>query len=82
MSLPLAIVAALLLGQPGDSTGVLRGRVVDAASGAGVQAVTVSVVGTLTGAYTDAEGRFLVARVPAGQRVVRARLLGWRNTEQ
>lgn len=76
------LLAALLLGQPGDTTGVLRGRVVDAATGAGVQAVTVSVVGTLTGAYTDAEGRFTVARVPQGRWVVRGRLLGWRNAEQ
>lgn len=81
--LPLSpILAALLLAQPGDTTGVLRGRVVDAAGGAGVQSVAVSVVGTLTGAYTDADGRFTVPRVPAGRWTVRIRLLGWRQVEQ
>jgi hypothetical protein len=70
--------AAAMAFQVADTTGVLRGRVIDASSGAGVPQAAVSVVGALTGAYTDAEGRFLVPRVPAGEWTVRARLLGWR----
>lgn len=58
-------------------TGTVAGRVTDAATGVGVPRVSVGVIGTLTGAFSDEDGRFTIARVPAGPRTIRARLLGW-----
>ncbi len=77
----LVLGAALLVQQPADTTGVLRGRILDAASGNGVPRATIAVVGALTGTFSDAEGRFVVPRVPAGRWVVRGRLLGYSTDE-
>src|SRR5215213_9077921 len=41
----------------------------------------VSIVGSVLSATTNGEGRFVVARVPAGDRVVRVQLLGYVTAE-
>jgi TonB-linked SusC/RagA family outer membrane protein len=57
--------------------GTIRGRVTDAASQRPVADVQVSVVGTAFGALTGANGEYTITNVPAGQRTVRARRLGF-----
>lgn len=63
-----------------SQTGALRGVVTDSASGRPVAAVQVTVV-SVGEAMTDAEGRWQVARVPAGRQVVRFRLVGYAPRE-
>ncbi len=70
----LLLLAALPL-QAG-TTGTLAGRVIDA-GGKPVVAATVLVTGTRLGAYTDAEGKFLILNVAPGTYVVKASRLGF-----
>ncbi len=70
----LLLLAALPL-QAG-TTGTLAGRVVDA-GGKPVVAATVLVTGTRLGAYTDAEGKFLILNVAPGTYEVKASRLGF-----
>ncbi|MCC6930241.1 MAG: TonB-dependent receptor [Gemmatimonadaceae bacterium] len=74
----LALAAAL----PGalhaqGTTGTVRGRVTDAASGRGVGDVQLLVADTRIGAMTDAEGNYTLVNVPVGTRSVTARRLGF-----
>jgi TonB-dependent starch-binding outer membrane protein SusC len=58
-------------------SGVIRGRVTDAAAQRPVSDVTVTVVGTSSGAVTNASGDYVIANVPAGSRSVVTRRLGY-----
>ena len=61
-----------------DALGVGRveGRVVDSA-GRGVPAANVTVAGTRIGAASDRDGKFVIDSVPAGQRQVVVRRIGY-----
>ena len=48
------------------ATGTIAGRVTDARTARGLVAATVEVDGARRGATTDAEGRYRIASVPAG----------------
>jgi TonB-dependent starch-binding outer membrane protein SusC len=83
----LVAAAALALSAPVQSlaaqqTGTIRGTITDAASRRPVGDVQVIVVGTVFGALTGPNGEFTIANVPAGQRVVRARRLGFNPAEK
>lgn len=58
------------------TTGTLSGRVLDG-DGKPVVAATVLVVGTRMGAYTDAEGRYLILNVQPGTYELKASRLGF-----
>ena len=58
-------------------TGIVSGRVTDAASGAPVTNAQVMVVGTTIGSAVDNDGRFRITGVPAGNRQLRARSIGY-----
>ena len=58
-------------------TGTVTGRVTDAASGAPVRLVQVTIAGTALGAVTDNDGRFRLTNVPATAREVRAKRIGY-----
>ena len=49
-----------------SGTGIINGRVSDAATGKSLQGAIVKIVGTAASDYTDAEGRFSLPAVPAG----------------
>jgi len=70
----LLLLAALPL--HAGTTGTLSGRVLDA-DGKPVAAATVLVVGTRLGAYSDAEGKFLILNVAPGTYEVKASRLGF-----
>jgi TonB-linked SusC/RagA family outer membrane protein len=82
------VAAALLMallptrGVAQQSTGTLQGTVVDAASQLPLAGVQITVRGTRLATPTTAEGRFQIANVPAGERVVRAELIGYAAVEQ
>ncbi len=76
---PLLAVSLLLVGvlpAVAGTVGTLSGRVLDA-DGKPVVAATVLVVGTRLGAYTDAEGKYLILKVPPGTYEVKASRLGY-----
>ena len=77
----LSFLAFALLACPalaaGQSTGIIRGRVIDAATGEPLAAVQVRVDGTTVGAQTGSDGTYAIVGVPAGSRSVSARRLGY-----
>jgi hypothetical protein len=82
--LALLLLPASLAAQ---ATGVVTGRVTTGGAGADsvvrpVRGATVSIAGTALVATAGADGRWTIGRVPAGQRTVRVRLLGYRTAER
>jgi len=75
LGLGLLLVLASLPALAG-TTGTLSGHVLDG-DGKPVVAATVLVVGTRLGAYTDAEGRYLIMKVPPGTYELKASRLGF-----
>jgi iron complex outermembrane recepter protein len=75
----IAAVAALVLFAPGvaaQDVGTIEGTVRATGSGAPLSDVVVAVQGTTRGAMTDAQGKYRIAAVPAGERIVLAQLIG------
>ena len=60
-----------------DSTGELRGQVVDATTRAAVEAARVLVSGTRLGTLTDADGRYVLPGIPAGRLTLTASRVGY-----
>lgn len=64
------------------TTGTVRGRVTDANSGRAITDASVQVVGTRVGAFTNANGEFILTLVPTGPRVLSAKRLGFQPGTQ
>ena len=79
---PALLAPARLAAQA--ATGVVTGRVTTGADSAArpVAGATVAILGSALGASTNADGRFVVPRVPAGAQVLRVRLLGYRTVDR
>lgn len=73
----LAMLAVPLGTASAQATGTIRGRVLDAASQRPVPEAQVNVTGTTLGAVANANGDYVIANVPAGQREVTARRIGY-----
>ena len=58
-------------------TGTITGHVTSAASGEALQSVTVRVANSAQGAMTDANGRYTIVGVPAGEQIVYAQRIGF-----
>jgi hypothetical protein len=74
-----------LLAAQTPATGVIAGRImagVDTAIATPARGASVSVVRTGRAATTGADGRFLLERVPAGEVIIRIRLLGYRTADR
>jgi TonB-linked SusC/RagA family outer membrane protein len=71
----LAVLTATSAAAQG--TGRITGVITDSATARPLSDVLVSVAGTRLGAVTDAAGRYLINNVPAGQRSVDARRIGY-----
>jgi hypothetical protein len=84
LALILAVVPAIHAQQAArrDTTGVIAGLVVDAATSTPRQGTGVALVGTARGAIADAAGRFVIPDVPLGPATIRARLLGFKPIER
>ncbi|HYQ87208.1 MAG TPA: carboxypeptidase regulatory-like domain-containing protein [Bacteroidota bacterium] len=65
----------------GSQTGKITGRLTDASSGEPIPGGIVHVSGTQSGAATDADGKYVILAVPAGQVNVRASLVGYQSIE-
>ena len=73
----LGVSASLFASPLAAQTGIVTGRVTDAASGAPVANAQVMVVGTTIGAAVGSDGQFRITGVPAGSRQIRARSIGY-----
>ena len=78
---PVSAVACLALGAmlhaQGPATGVIAGRVSNPAAGSFVGNVRVSVEGTPLESYTDVDGQYRLANVPAGEVTLRVSYLNF-----
>jgi outer membrane receptor protein involved in Fe transport len=75
----MAALGALLLSAAclcAQDVGTIEGTVRSTNGGAPLSDVVVLVQGTTRGAMTDAQGKFRIAAVPAGDRVVMTQLIG------
>ena len=86
-TLALLAVGLLAAAPAAAQTGSVTGTILDASTGAPLDAVQVSLetVGateTTLGGLTQATGRFLIINVPVGQYVLRAQLLGFGTQTQ
>ena len=68
--------------QPATQTGVIAGRVVDAATSQPRAGVAIAVLGSPRGAIADTMGRYVITLVPVGEVTLRARLIGYRTLER
>ena len=75
----LALVLGLVLtSAPAQAqTASVEGRVTTASTGDPVEGAQVSIVGTNVGTRTDADGRFVLLNVPAGNQQIRVLLIGY-----
>jgi TonB-dependent SusC/RagA subfamily outer membrane receptor len=64
------------------TTGTLRGRVTDAASGRGIPEVQVTIGGTRLGVVTGQQGEFTLTSVPTGSRALDVRRIGYQLVER
>ncbi|MCG3154420.1 MAG: Vitamin B12 transporter BtuB [bacterium] len=75
------LLLLLLLGSApalrGQNPGEIRGKVVDAQTGEVLPGTSVQILGSLLGAGADANGAFVIRRVPPGSYVLRASLIGY-----
>lgn len=66
----------------GQQSGTVRGRVTEAGSQRPVANVQVTVVGTGSGALTGQNGDYTITNVPAGERTIRVRRLGFNPADK
>jgi TonB-dependent SusC/RagA subfamily outer membrane receptor len=79
-ALALTAVSSRLMAQA--STGTVRGRVTDAASGRGLADAQILVNDTRLGAVTGPGGEYVLSAVPGGSRAITARRLGYQAVTQ
>ncbi|HKJ03488.1 MAG TPA: TonB-dependent receptor [Longimicrobiales bacterium] len=65
-----------------QQAGTVTGEVTNEATGRGIPAAQISLVGTSLGGLTAANGRYLLLNVPAGTYTVRAEIIGYQAQEQ
>ena len=75
-------VAAVAPLQAQSSTGIVRGTVTNAASGAPIAAAQVYIASNRVGGMTRADGGYTIVNVPLGRQTVRVRALGFAPAEQ
>ena len=84
-ALPALFLAALAVLLPAaaiaQGTGTVTGRVTHSIDGSPLAGVSVSIASSRLETVTGNDGRYTLQRVPAGQRVVVIRWLGYRPTE-
>jgi outer membrane receptor for ferrienterochelin and colicins len=84
--IPIGLVAALLALAPGSAsaqgTGTVSGRVTRGGEGAALAGVSVTMRESGVATVTGNDGRYTLRRVPAGERTIVFRWLGFRSSEQ
>ncbi|MBA2246235.1 MAG: SusC/RagA family TonB-linked outer membrane protein [Gemmatimonadetes bacterium] len=72
-----ALLPTTLLQAAAQQTGTVQGTVVDATTARPLPNAQVFITGTQLGTLTNAQGRFQIVNVPAGQQNVRVNLIGY-----
>lgn len=72
----IILLPALIFAQ---TTGKIRGTVIDRESGDPLPGANVSIVGTTLGAATDINGEFVILQVPVGVYKLKASFIGFRE---
>ncbi|SHE60347.1 CarboxypepD_reg-like domain-containing protein [Fodinibius roseus] len=62
--------------------GQLEGTVTESESESALPGINIGIEGTTLGAATDADGTFLIERIPAGSHTIRVSGIGYRETER
>lgn len=77
------LVAAVLISAPGlaAQTGSVTGRVTDAQTGAVIPAVQVFIASLNMGALSQANGQYVIQRVPAGTHTLTVVRIGYRTAD-
>ena len=84
-SVMLSVLVVLATSGPAsaqDILGRVAGTVVDARSGAPLEAAQIFIVGTTLGTLSTAQGRYLLLGVPVGEREVRVERIGHASASQ
>ena len=78
------LAACLLVAMPvaAQETGTVTGTVTSSGTGEPLAGVQVTIEGTGIGTLTQANGRYLLLRVPAGTQTLRADLIGYGTLTQ
>ncbi len=66
----------------GGTTGTIRGRVTDAATGRSLPYANVAVLGTASGSMTNADGVYVISDVTAGSHTLQASYMGYRTAKK
>ena len=81
LSRVLRFLAIALLASPSitlaQGSGIVRGRIIDAANGSPLTGVQVRIEGTKIGSQTSADGTYTLTGVPAGPQFINARRVGY-----
>ncbi|RQW01771.1 TonB-dependent receptor, partial [candidate division KSB1 bacterium] len=81
---PLIIVLGILAisgSVTAATVGTISGRVVDNQSGAPLPGANIVVEGSLYGASADADGYYLIEKLPPGNYSLRASMMGYKNQQ-
>src|SRR5690606_17278100 len=81
-SLFMAAFSAMADPVAAQSTGTVRGRVVEANTTRPLGSVQVFIQGTNRGGLTNAAGEFMMLNVPAGRHTLRAEMVGYAPAQQ
>ena len=73
----VAVIAVFVAPVPSAAQGTVSGRVIDKATSQPIVGARVTIIGTAIIAQTNAEGRYTLGRVPAGDVTVRATAIGF-----
>jgi uncharacterized protein (TIGR02231 family) len=66
----------------GGTTGTIRGRVTDAATGRSLPYANVSVLGTASGSITNTDGVYVISDVTAGSHTLQVSYMGYRTAKR
>ncbi|MDZ7331338.1 MAG: TonB-dependent receptor [candidate division KSB1 bacterium] len=77
----MVILAILLTGKLYAAHGVIKGRVVDSATGDPLPGTNVWIKGTNVGAASDLKGYYTIANVPPGEYTLRVSYIGYETQE-
>ena len=79
LAIAAAVVPAFSAGaQSADApVGRITGRVIDSKSGQGIPSAGVQLVGTTIGTQSGVDGRYTIARLPAGTTTMQVRRIGY-----
>lgn len=78
----IALVLLSLASVQAQNRGIIKGRIIDAETGAGLPAVNVLVQGTYLGAATDLTGNFSIPNITPGDYTLQVSMIGYTMVQQ